>query len=124
MARQSDTAPTRSDDANARLSENVNEAQNQFLGTVRQSQEAVVKAVQAWSESVSRLVPDVSSLPLGDQYLNPAQAVDTVYDFAQQLLATQRDFAQRVLATTAPAAESVQEKATPDDGKRTASSRS
>lgn len=122
MARQSENA-RQSDTANARQTENVSQAQNQFLGTVRQSQEAVVKAVQAWSESVSRLVPDVSSLPLGDQNFNPAQAVDTAYDFAEQLLATQREFAQRLLASTAPAAESVQEKATPD-AKATSGTRS
>lgn len=91
------------------------EAQGQALGTVQQFQEAVVKAVETWSKSVSRLVPNISSLPVGDQGFNPAQAVDNAFDMAQQLLATQRQFSHDVFSAMWPAMHATEE-ATPDTG--------
>ncbi|HWB72797.1 MAG TPA: hypothetical protein VG452_11320 [Egibacteraceae bacterium] len=100
----------------ARQDDTVEQAQNQFLDNVRQSQEAFAKAVQTWSDSVTKLVPDLSSLPLSDQYLDPRRAVDSAFAFAEQLLNTQRQFAHDVVSALVPAveaAEATQEKATP-----------
>jgi hypothetical protein len=76
-------------------------AQNQTLDFVRQSQEAFVEAMQVWSDSLNRLVGtaqertgDAGDIP------KPDEVMDQVFDFAQSLLTAQREFAHNVLRTT------------------------
>ncbi len=91
MARQTDT-----------VNQAQAQAQDQFRDSVRQSQDPVLTAIRAWSDWVTRLVPDLSSLPAGDQSFEPEDAVDTAFTFAEQLLSTQRQFVHDVLSAMAP----------------------
>jgi len=75
-------------------------AQNQTLDFVRQSQEAFVEAMQVWSDSLNRLMgtaqdrtANVNGLP------RPDEVMDQVFDFAESLLSAQREFAHNVLRT-------------------------
>ena len=78
--------------------------QDEFLSTIRKSQETVIDAIRSWVETVQSAVPQESSvqLPLADKLPNPEEVVATAYDFAEQLLASQRRFAEEILKTTTP----------------------
>jgi hypothetical protein len=76
--------------------------EDQVLETVRQSQEAVVKAVKTWAEAGKSLVPDLPPLPFADQLPNTVDIVENAFDFADKLLAAQRDFAAAVLEAARP----------------------
>lgn len=75
-------------------------AQNQTLDMVRQGQEAVVEAMQVWSDSMSRLVGTAQERSAGTSDVpKPEEVMDQVFDFAQSLLNAQRDFAHNIMAT-------------------------
>jgi hypothetical protein len=76
--------------------------EDQVLETVRQSQEAVVKAVKTWAEAGKSIVPDLPPLPFADQLPNTVDIVENAFDFADKLLAAQRDFAAAVLEAAKP----------------------
>lgn len=76
--------------------------EDQVLETVRQSQEAVVKAVKTWAEAGKSMVPDLPPLPFADQLPNTVDIVENAFDFADKLLAAQRDFAAAVLDAARP----------------------
>jgi len=80
------------------------ELQDEILKTVRKSQEAVVDAIKAWTETVQSIAPKLPnvSVPLADRLPKPEDVVANAYDFAEQLLAGQRRFAEDVLKATAP----------------------
>jgi plasmid maintenance system antidote protein VapI len=80
------------------------ELQDEILKTVRKSQEAVVDAIKAWTDTVQSIVPKLPavSVPLADRLPKPEDVVANAYDFAEQLLAGQRRFAEDMLHATAP----------------------
>ena len=80
------------------------ELQDEILKTVRKSQEAVVDAIKAWTDTVQSITPKLPSVsvPLADRLPKPEDVVASAYDFAEQLLAGQRRFAEDVLKATAP----------------------
>jgi hypothetical protein len=102
------------------------ELQAQMLEGFRRSQEAVVEGMRAWTESVQRLVPGSaqSAWPRSEQLPTPIQVVDSVFDFAAQLLDAQRELAHSVLGAAAGIAERAQEQAQPaaDTAKKTTKS--
>lgn len=78
-------------------------AQEQFLESVRQGQDAVIEAVRVWSDATFKAV---SATPLPDVPADPPKPAELVaggFDFAERLLAEQRAFAERLLAAAAPA---------------------
>ena len=80
------------------------ELQDEFLSTVRKSQETVIDAIKSWVETVQSVTPKIPSVqvPGADKLPKPEEVVASAYDFAEQLLASQRKFAEEVLkATTA-----------------------
>jgi hypothetical protein len=79
------------------------EIQDEFLNTIRKSQETVIDAIKAWVESVQSITPKIPSVqvPGADKLPKPEEVVASAYDFAEQLLASQRKFAEEILKTTA-----------------------
>jgi hypothetical protein len=79
------------------------EIQDEFLNTIRKSQETVIDAIRTWVESVQSITPKIPSVqvPGADKLPKPEEVVASAYDFAEQLLASQRKFAEEVLKTTA-----------------------
>ena len=78
--------------------------QDEFLNTIRKSQETVIDAIKSWVETVQSVTPKIPSVqvPGADKLPKPEDVVASAYDFAEQLLASQRKFAEEVLkATTA-----------------------
>ena len=85
--------------------------QDQVLDLVRQSQDATVKAVQTWSDSVAKLAPSIPSIPAlptvpavpyAQDLPKADEVVDLGFGFAERLLSTQRDFAHSVLTAAQP----------------------
>jgi hypothetical protein len=76
--------------------------QDEFLSTVRKSQETVIDAIKTWVETVQSITPKIPSVqvPGVDKLPKPEEIVASAYDFAEQLLAGQRKFAEEVLKAT------------------------
>jgi hypothetical protein len=90
----------------------------EFLAATRKSQEAMIRAIRTWVETVKTVTPKVPSvyapladrlpklpsvtLPFADRLPKPEDVVASSYDFAEHLLAIQRKFAEDVLAATEP----------------------
>ncbi len=86
----------------ASATEMMTALEDQVLETVRQTQEAVVKAVQTWAEAGKSVVPEMPPLPFADQLPNAVDMVENAFNFADRLLATQRQFAAAVLDAARP----------------------
>jgi hypothetical protein len=87
------------------------ELQTQMLDGIRKSQEAVIDGMRTWAETIQQLVPGSAQAPVArtGQLPTPAEVVDSVFDFAAQLLNAQRELAHSVLGATTAVGESVQE---------------
>jgi len=81
----------------------ITSLEDQVLETVKQGQEAIVKAVQTWADASKNLVPDLPPLPFADQLPNVSQLVENGFAFADKLFASQREFAAAILDAAKPA---------------------
>ncbi len=77
--------------------------QDQFLSTVRRSQEMALDVIKTMVDTIQNITPKVPAVnvPFADQLPNPQDVVANGYDFAQQLLTSQRKFADEVVKATA-----------------------
>jgi hypothetical protein len=87
----------------------------EFLAATRKSQEAMIRAIKTWVETVRAVTPKLPSayaerlpslpsvtVPFADKLPRPEDVVASGYDFAEHLLAIQRKFAEDVLQATEP----------------------
>jgi hypothetical protein len=77
--------------------------QEEFLNTIRKSQETVIDALKSWAETIQSLTPKLPAfeVPGTDKLPKPEELVANAYDFAEQLLHSQRQFAEEVVKATA-----------------------
>ena len=89
------------------------EVQAQVLDGIRKSQEAVIDGMRTWAETIQKLVPGTTQAAVArtDQLPTPAEVVDSVFDFAAQLLNAQRELAHSILGATTAVSEQAQEAA-------------
>ena len=89
------------------------EIQAQVLDGIRKSQEAVIDGMRSWAETIQQLVPGgaQAAVPGAGQLPSPAEVVDSVFDFAAQLLNAQREWAHSILGASTAIGERVQEEA-------------
>jgi hypothetical protein len=87
------------------------ELQAQVLDGIRKSQEAVIDGMRTWAETIQQLVPGTAqaAVPGTGQLPTPAEVVDSVFDFAAQLLNAQRELAHSVLGATTAIGRQAQE---------------
>ena len=80
------------------------ELQDQFLSTVRKSQEVALDAIKTMVDTIQNITPKVPSVnvPFADRLPKPEDVVASGYDFAEQLLTSQRKFADEVVKATTP----------------------
>ena len=74
--------------------------QDQVLEAIKKTQEATLKVVSAWSESVAKhapKLPDMPKIPLMDSLPKPDEISEKFFKFAQDLLATEHEFVKRLL---------------------------
>ncbi len=92
------------------------EAQERYLQTVRESQEAITDALSTWSQSLAQVGPD-QGLPINDLYARFEQTVDQMFNFFQQLLDHNREFVRSVLQATRPLADAASQQAEAASGR-------
>ena len=87
------------------------EIQAQVLDGIRKSQEAVIDGLRTWAETMQQLVPGTAqaAMPRTDQLPTATEVVDSVFDFAAQLLNAQRELAHSVLGATTAIGGRIQE---------------
>ena len=80
------------------------ELQEEFLSTLRKSQEIALDALKALVEAVEFVTPPMPAVrvPLADRLPTLHEVVAGGYDFAEHLLANQRQFADEVITVTSP----------------------
>ena len=80
------------------------EMQDQFLSTVRKSQEIALDTIKAMVGTIQNITPKVPSvnMPFADRLPKPEDVVASSYEFAEQLLTSQRKFADEVVKAAAP----------------------
>ncbi len=80
------------------------EFQDQFLSTVRKSQEMTLDAIKTMVDTIQNITPKVPSVsvPFADRLPKPTDVVASSYDFVEQLLSSQRKFADEVVKAAAP----------------------
>jgi hypothetical protein len=88
--------------------------QGQTFEMMRQGQEAVVRAIQTWSDGWAQAVQQFTPRSDGGAapqqgWLQPQELVNQVFDFGQQLLNIQREFAQRMMEAAAPMWQAAEE---------------
>jgi hypothetical protein len=88
--------------------ETTQASQEQFISAVRQSQQAVLEAVAAWTKAVEEITPPLPAVAGLEKLPKPEAVVDNAFDFAQQLLDTQREFTKNIIAASSPALEKTQ----------------
>lgn len=74
--------------------------QDQILEMIKRSQDATIKAVSAWSESVEKLtakLPDVPKLPMMDALPKPDEISEKFFGFAKELMNTQQEFVKKLM---------------------------
>ena len=85
------------------VTELTQKGQAQFLEAVRESQQAIVDAVGAWSQTVQGLTSAVPPVPGAEQLPTAEQVIDNTFDLVEKLVAGQREFARNLVAAAAPA---------------------
>jgi hypothetical protein len=87
------------------VSEFAQNAQEQTLKSLQQTQKTVVEAVRTWATAVEKTLPETPALPFAEHFPSPAEIVKTSFDFAEKLLKLQREFAESLVAAAAPVSE-------------------
>src|SRR5437879_12605587 len=86
----------------ATATEMITSLEDQVLETVKQGQEAIVKAVRTWADASKNLIPDLPPLPFADQLPATSELVEKAFAFCDKLLASQRGFASAILDAATP----------------------
>ncbi|MDQ1497073.1 MAG: hypothetical protein QOD57_4614 [Actinomycetota bacterium] len=76
--------------------------EDQVLETVKQGQEAIVKAVRTWADASKNLIPDLPPMPFSDQLPATSDIVENAFAFCDKMLASQREFASAILDAAKP----------------------
>ena len=69
----------------ANAPEMLTSVEDQVLETVKQGQEAIVKAVRTWADASKNLIPDLPALPFADQLPNTSTLVENAFAFCDNL---------------------------------------
>jgi hypothetical protein len=72
--------------------------QEQYMESLRNGQQAVVQAMEAWTKSAQKAF---GATPGAASAVNPEIVIDQVFDFAEQMLAMQRRFAKALVSSAA-----------------------
>ena len=70
---------------------------DQYRDYVEQNSQAFQTAVESWTKTVEQTV---SAVPTNPAQVDPQQVVNSVFDFAERMLAMQREFTTNLLANS------------------------
>jgi 3-methyladenine DNA glycosylase AlkC len=74
--------------------------QQELLSALKRSQEATIKVVSAWSESVKKLaptLPEMPKLPHLDSLPTPGELSDQFFAFAKEMMVAEQEFVRRLI---------------------------
>jgi hypothetical protein len=77
-------------------------AQDRSLGALRQSQTAVVEAVESWAKAVESATPELPPIPVLASLPTAEELIQTSFDFYGKVLSAQREFAQELVSAASP----------------------
>ena len=77
-------------------------SQEQYLAAIRESQQAIVDAVGAWSQTVQGFASAIPPVPGADQLPSAEAVIDNPFALVEKLVASQREFARNLLAAASP----------------------
>ena len=86
----------------ANATEMITSLEEQVFESVKQGQEAIVKAVRTWADASKNLIPDLPALPFADQVPATSELVENAFAFCDKILASQREFAAAILDAAKP----------------------
>ena len=86
----------------ASATEMITSLEDQVLETVKQGQEAILKAVRTWADASKNLIPELPPLPFADQVPGTVDLVENAFAFCDKVLASQREFASAILEAAKP----------------------
>jgi hypothetical protein len=99
------TGPTRTTKAaSTKAGEFASVVREQFIGSVKQSQQIALEAVTTWADAVGKVVPQLPSLPFVPPVPELNETIQITFDVAQDLLNAQREFATSLVSALTPAA--------------------
>lgn len=103
----SDTQKDQAKQAYDKQQEAVAAMQAQALEAVKKGQAATLDAIRQWHEGMAKFAPAMPAAPeLPDEVKagigKPDEIIDSVYDFASQLLELNKQFAHQLLEASAP----------------------
>ena len=91
----------------ATAKDTITDLQAKALDAIKAGQDAAAEAVQAWSNAMAKVAPTPQSIRLAPFVAgnvgDPTAIVDSVYDFAAQLLTLNKQFVHRLLEAAEPA---------------------
>jgi hypothetical protein len=90
--------------------QSMTDLQAHALEAIKSGQAAAVEALQIWSQAVAKLTSEVPSAPvpdLKDTIGDPAVIVDSVYDFAKELIDLNKAFVHQMLEASQTATDKV-----------------
>jgi hypothetical protein len=77
-------------------------AADQGYDLFRRPQEAYVEVVRTWMESFNRFVPSLFTWTVDPKGLGVDEAIDSAFDLAEELLASQRRIAHQIFGASKP----------------------
>ncbi len=88
----------------------VEAMQVQALEAVKKGQAATLDAIRQWHEGMAKFAPAMPAAPKLPEEVKanigkPDEIIDSVYDFASQLLELNKQFAHQLLEASAPKSE-------------------
>jgi hypothetical protein len=98
MASATETAQRNED----QIDNGAERAEDQAYGLFRRTQDAYVDLVGTWTESVNRFVQSVWTWNFNPKGLGADEVIDSGFDLAEQLLASQRRIAHQIFEATKP----------------------
>jgi len=84
--------------------ETVTNVQDQVLDAIKTGQEAVLSAVKTVAENTAPLTDKLPEAPFANQLPDGVEVVNSVFGFAEKLLANQKEFTTKLIEAYIPPA--------------------
>jgi hypothetical protein len=76
---------------------------DEVIASAKQAQQFTIGAVTMWADVVGKLVPELPALPFVPARSDVVEGLGTVFEVAEELLASQRKFASDFVSVLVPA---------------------
>lgn len=75
----------------------------EIIASVKQAQQFTLDAVTTWVDVVGKVVPELPTMPYAPARSDVVAGITTMFDAAEELLASQRKFASELVSVLVPA---------------------